>query len=435
MNSRVTLHQTPEGAICFMDQALTIGEKINSSGKEILSLCTGQNTIPQICELLAKKLGTELTPPKKSIELFLREASNMSLLFWESSPSNVPINLTGNTQKTVPYGVVFEIIRQCNLSCNYCYMNASPAIPSELDGSLIIRCLHDLARMGIPRIQITGGEPLLHPDFLLIFESALSLFPVITLSTNATLFKPSLIEKIKELLIRYKQRPLQGFLIQITLDGPEQIHNQIRHSTSAFSSTIEAIKALASADMNVKVTTTLNSKNWFCIEETIQIAKSAGAKLYSLGQITEMGRAAQKDSIPEATMTSVYQSFQQWKRQYESPTFKIQWIDEKEEKQIKSASKTSNCGLGTQFVSITGDGNVTPCLMLRKSIGNIREHSVDEILTNEKSRFFENLRTPSSDNCNLCEQKPHCQQCIATALEHSKHVANCWWRNEWSPLG
>ena len=53
-------------------------------------------------------------------------------------------------------------IRRCNLSCSYCneYDKHSPPVPL----ATMRERLDHLARLGTANIEISGGEPLLHPD-------------------------------------------------------------------------------------------------------------------------------------------------------------------------------------------------------------------------------------------------------------------------------
>ena len=53
-------------------------------------------------------------------------------------------------------------IRRCNLACTYCneFDDHSAPVPTET----MIKRIDDLARLGTTNIEISGGEPLLHPD-------------------------------------------------------------------------------------------------------------------------------------------------------------------------------------------------------------------------------------------------------------------------------
>ena len=54
-------------------------------------------------------------------------------------------------------------IRRCNLSCNYCneYDDFSKPVPLET----MKRRIDQLARLGTTIVTLSGGEPLLHPNW------------------------------------------------------------------------------------------------------------------------------------------------------------------------------------------------------------------------------------------------------------------------------
>ena len=78
-------------------------------------------------------------------------------------------------------------IRRCNLSCTYCneFDRDSPPVPYE---TMCERIDH-LARLGTANIEISGGEPLLHPsldDLIRHIRSTGALAGVITTDICST---------------------------------------------------------------------------------------------------------------------------------------------------------------------------------------------------------------------------------------------------------
>jgi cyclic pyranopterin phosphate synthase len=83
---------------------------------------------------------------------------------------------------------------QCNLRCAYCIPNtAAKWIPQEnlLTVDEIIRVVKAAASLGVSKIRLTGGEPLIRPDVIEIVQriSAISDIKDIGLTTNAILLE------------------------------------------------------------------------------------------------------------------------------------------------------------------------------------------------------------------------------------------------------
>jgi Fe-coproporphyrin III synthase len=69
--------------------------------------------------------------------------------------------------------VVWNITRACNLQCVHCYNDSGPGrICQELSMAEAKTVLDDLARLGVPSILFSGGEPLLRHDLFERIEYA-----------------------------------------------------------------------------------------------------------------------------------------------------------------------------------------------------------------------------------------------------------------------
>ncbi len=79
-----------------------------------------------------------------------------------------------------------SVTQRCNLNCIYCHREGEPPARGEMsveDISKICRAFHEL---GVRKVKITGGEPLLREDIVEIIEN-MPPFEEISLVTNGTL--------------------------------------------------------------------------------------------------------------------------------------------------------------------------------------------------------------------------------------------------------
>ena len=101
-------------------------------------------------------------------------------------PGDRPLSLQSRTEYGCPYDcglcpdheqhsclALIEINEHCNLTCPVCFAESSPARDKHLPLATIERMLDALvASEGEPDlVQISGGEPTLHPDFFRILEA------------------------------------------------------------------------------------------------------------------------------------------------------------------------------------------------------------------------------------------------------------------------
>lgn len=101
-----------------------------------------------------------------------------------------------------PIYATLELTRRCNLRCAHCYNNL-PADHSsrhnELSTDEVRRLIDEMCEMGSLWLLITGGEPLLRPDFLEIYSHARRSGLVVTVFTNASLISEPLADALAEL--------------------------------------------------------------------------------------------------------------------------------------------------------------------------------------------------------------------------------------------
>jgi len=62
--------------------------------------------------------------------------------------------------------VVWTMTRRCNLRCLHCATDSENlCYPGELNRGEAVQMLDDLATFKIPALLLSGGEPLMHPNF------------------------------------------------------------------------------------------------------------------------------------------------------------------------------------------------------------------------------------------------------------------------------
>ncbi len=97
-----------------------------------------------------------------------------------------------------PIAAGLELTHRCNLACVHCYVNLAPndreAQRRELTTDEWKRVIDQCVDAGVLYMTITGGEPLLRPDFCELYEYAHGRGIVLCVYTNATLITERHIE-------------------------------------------------------------------------------------------------------------------------------------------------------------------------------------------------------------------------------------------------
>ena len=94
-------------------------------------------------------------------------------------------------------------IRRCNLACAYCNEFDNHSSPVPLD--TMLDRIGYLARLGTTTIELSGGEPLLHPELDIIIRRIRLHGALAGLITNGYLLSPKRIERLNDALRRFQQ--------------------------------------------------------------------------------------------------------------------------------------------------------------------------------------------------------------------------------------
>jgi radical SAM protein with 4Fe4S-binding SPASM domain len=107
-----------------------------------------------------------------------------------------------NPVKPDHQSLTIELSERCNLNCVHCYINLAEgdrqARSKELPTASWREILADAYAIGCRHIRITGGEPLVRPDFLSLYTIAHKMGFSVSILTNATLINQQVIRRFQE---------------------------------------------------------------------------------------------------------------------------------------------------------------------------------------------------------------------------------------------
>ncbi len=175
----------------------------------------------------------------------------------------------------------------CNLACRHCWL--SPAYQpnggtgGHLDFELFKLAIEEGLPLGLKSVKLTGGEPLLHPDFLHMIDLLREKRLRLTIETNGTLITKDLAQYLKEnSTLDY---------ISVSLDGSNsESHDSFRGVKSSFTRATEGIKWLVEVGFRPQIIMSLHLGNVEEIESLVQLAEKSGAGSVKFNLIQPSGR-------------------------------------------------------------------------------------------------------------------------------------------------
>ncbi|MBU0634981.1 MAG: radical SAM protein [Candidatus Omnitrophica bacterium] len=324
--------------------------------------------------------------------------------------------------------VIFNLTRRCNLKCRHCYLEAKDIdFKNELNWADIKNTINCFAKIKIPILLLSGGEPLLHKDIFKIIEYAKTKNIHVGLSTNGTLISRSLARKLRDLKIDY---------VGVSIDGTSRRHDEFRGVKGAFDAAMRGI--INSLEMGIKtgMRFTINKLNavdlapiiTLCVQEKIprfcmyHLVYSGRGKLLKEQDLDNNLRRQTIDFLIECTceINRKVQGVEILTVDNHADGIHIYNYLRKKNSQnaaqvLELLKLHGGCSAGCRVVDISPEGNVYPCQFWQdNSLGNIKEKDFLEIWTNKRDNLLCQLRSKQfclKGKCGRCRYKAYCGGC------------------------
>ncbi|MEA2054773.1 MAG: PqqD family peptide modification chaperone [Candidatus Thermoplasmatota archaeon] len=411
---------------------------VNDVGAEILASCDGKTPIDEICRRMAQRHDDTVRRVKPIILRFLEKAEKRGHVSFHDISQDHCGTISGSRKYFTPIQASVELTMACNLKCRHCYANSGTSKSNELSTEEFLDIFSKLYKVGVVRVTLTGGEPLLHNDLPEILEFCFKKFHL-QLLTNGI----GVTEKIARQLSRYI------VTTQLSLDGDNsKTHDYMRGKKGVFEKTIKAIKILVRHRVPTVVAMSVTPFNIDQIEGCLHLALDLGVAGFRVGGLTPTGRA--KDlgwELNEEEYNGVRKTRRKLANKYKDQI----WVESEEslitgeERTEKSNDrrkitvetkdkprkiKPRNCGAGYRMLVISPTGEVRPCPIIsdeRLVIGNIKNEGIKNILNHRIAKTLPEVIAPIKEICGECKYFYRCEGCIGTGLVQCTEIEDCNW--------
>ena len=298
----------------------------------------------------------------------------------------------------------FEITNRCNLNCRHCGSKCLPKGQAlsveEIEATL------KAVQPERPAICLTGGEPLLHPEFFEIAERIHANGFLWGMTTNATLIDDA---------AAYRLRQAGMSTVSVSLDGMEASHDALRQRSGAWRLALNGLCALQKAGFRPQVTTVFHRGNIGELEELYALL--CGLKITSWRPINvePIGRACESnDLLLQPAQLAQLLAFIREKRFDSSCSMEVtfgcsHYLGAEYERMVRDHYFL--CGAGILTASVRSNGDICACLDIENRPelvqGNIH---ADRLIDVWRNRFqaFRRDRTSECAKCMECPERFLC---------------------------
>ena len=318
-------------------------------------------------------------------------------------------------ERMAPILVQVELTEACNLRCAFCYNSQQPRYGRET-----IRILETLRDQGVAQVTLTGGEPLMHPDFFSILKVATSLFPQVIVLSNGSLMTPQVIDRLH-------QYPI--LCANISIHGCADSHDYLTGVKGSFAASIRAVQDFIRREtIPIASNFVLTAFNAGDLRDTLHYLRALGLRNVTVTRFTEVGcgREAPELRLTQKHLVHAFWTIHEEMQLHEFPRVVVAdatpfCILPQELRYLANC-----CSYGHDRFYVDVDGNLITCGLARIPLGgNVLHASLDEI-RRTSSVFQKYLATEHVPlTCQQCELFAECRGgCRAAAYGVSGELAS-----------
>lgn len=320
------------------------------------------------------------------------------------------------SQKRVPIYGGFELTPYCNLACKMCYVKETAPGLSVLDADTWLDFARQAADMGTLVTQLTGGEPMVHPEFRKIYSGFKKLGMVVTMNTNGT----QIDERMADFLAEDMPRRMN-----VSLYGPSrEVYEQLCGYGKAFDQTIRGIELMKQRNIPVKINLTPTTINFPYLDGILEICRQYELPVemtpYMFEPIRKGCGARQGYRLnPEEMAIAVEKWYRYRYNEHEMIARYIlaaQRLEHFEESRKVEGYTPLRCRAATSSFWLCWNGKMNACVNMTAPQADVRNLGFAGAWE-EVKRYGTTIRVPV--RCMTCSLKMFCLTCAAIGLHEN----------------
>jgi len=345
-----------------------------------------------------------------------------------------------------PVIAIFSITDQCNLNCSHCYLHKNTG-NGELTFEEACKFIDQLHEAKTLIVAFSGGEPLLREDIFDLMKYITDKQMRVAMATNGISITKHVAQMLKESGAGY---------IQISIDGLEELHDDIRGKGN-FQKALEGIKNCLDIGLYVSMDVVITKRNVNQIHELVSLAKELRVQKLELLDFVPSEKARNLERyalLPLQIEKFGLTLINIWEKlikedypltlSYKNPIFNrilaqrnpntllmpifkatypkkaIQFFNFSNRlakgvfnEQNPFSPFITGCESGIYIIHVKPNGEVTPCPLNPKVIGNVKKQDIKQIwLLSPVLNKYRNVKR-FKDNCGKCVYNNICGGCRA----------------------
>lgn len=304
-------------------------------------------------------------------------------------------------ENRVPLCGTLDLTHRCNLDCIHCYLGPHRgkrhAERAEMSTAQVLSVIDQVTAAGCLTLLITGGEPLLRPDFEQVYRHARSSGLLVSLFTNGTLVSEPVADLLAEL-------PPQ--MVEVTLYGATaRTYEHIAQVPGSFQRCLNGVRRLAERRVKLNLKTVLMTANVREYTAIRDLARQMGlgfrydAAIFPRwnGDRSPLALRVPPQEVVRLEMEGEG-ALAEWREYYER------------RRDMPVSDRLYNCGAGLTSFHIDACGRLHPCVMSRDYEYDLNEGSFVDGWNGVMAQIRDRRASPFF-YCNRCQRRVLCSLC------------------------
>lgn len=282
-------------------------------------------------------------------------------------------------------------------------------------------CLHVVGQLAEVNpnllLILTGGEPLLRPDLVVISRAAATVGMTVVVGTNGTLLSAQLAGALRE-------NGVKGVGISLDAARRPELHDRLRGRTGAWQGAVDGLRAAAEAGLQIAVHTSVFRWNREEIPAIGELAAQLGARAWNVYFLVCTGRGQElTDLTPDEYEAQLHQLKKIQRALSDRLLMAVRCAPQYRRvvaqdplPMLPFHAYPSGCPAGIHYARIGPGGEVTPCPYMPLEAGRLSKQTFREIWQGSPLLLRLRDRERLGGKCGECFYRDECGGCRARAL-------------------
>ncbi len=306
-----------------------------------------------------------------------------------------------------------ELTNRCNERCVHCYIPHKDKI-NIMDKELFYDVLEQLSKLGVYQLALSGGEPMLHPNFIDFVHAAKEKNMYVSVLSNLTLLNDDIIEALK-----YKA--VSSVQVSLYSTNPDH-HDAITRLPGSYDKTVSSILALIENDIPVHISCPTMKENKDDFRDVLEWAKE-----HKIRAFTDYSIMAEYDHstdnlshrLTPDECGEVIKDIVLGDTDYQNEILQNGFIENSSKHQVNPNDRF--CGIGISTCCMVSSGLVYPCPGWQSyTCGDLKKQTLEEIWHNSPQlNYLRELKRKDIPKCLSCEKAAFCMPCLVRNANES----------------